>query len=184
VSTDDPAIAEVARAGGAETPFLRPAALADDHTPTVPVIRHALDALAAEGYYPQAACCLYATAPLVRAEDLRAGREVLREGVDYAVSVTSFAYPVQRALRMTTGGCLDMVDPAMRLVRSQDLEERYHDAAQFYWGWTRAWREERPIFAGAVLPVLLPRARVQDIDTPEDLELAKVLHAAAMVQRQ
>ena len=87
VSTDDVEIAETALKEGAEIPFLRPEALADDYTPTVPVIAHAVTALA---LVPETqVCCLYATAPLVRPNDLRAGYALL-DGPEYVMSITSF----------------------------------------------------------------------------------------------
>ena len=71
VSTDDAGIAEVARAEGAEVPFLRPADLSGDFTPTVDVIAHAVKAI--DAIKETSVCCLYATAPFVRASDLAEG---------------------------------------------------------------------------------------------------------------
>lgn len=176
VSTDDAEIAEVARDCGAEVPFLRPAELSDDHTPTIPVIAHAIAACGISD--PTAAvCCLYATAPFVRAADLRRGLELLEaeDGADFAFSVTSYAFPIQRALRLSPAGRVAMFQPEHFTTRSQDLEEAWHDAGQFYWGRSGAWVSGRPIFGPASLPVRLPRHRVQDIDTPEDWERAEWL---------
>ena len=64
----------------------------------------------------------------------------------------------------------------------EDLEEAFHDAGQFYWGRAEAWLEGRRIFAPHALPVLLPRHRVQDIDTPEDWERAEWLWRAMQAQ--
>ncbi|MBF5058086.1 acylneuraminate cytidylyltransferase [Alcanivorax sp. 521-1] len=179
VSTDDKGIAKVAREWGAETPFMRPPELADDHTGTLPVIAHALQWLADRGEAVETACCLYATAPFVRSEDLRAGRDRLNRGdVDYAFSVTRYAFPIQRALRITPEGRVGMFQPEHFSTRSQDLEEAWHDAGQFYWGRAVAWREQRPLFSEAAAPIELPRHRVQDIDTPEDWERAEWLFKA------
>lgn len=169
VSTDDPEIAVVARAEGAETPFLRPTHLSDDHTPTVPVIVHAADMFAAEGVAPTEVCCIYATAPFVQAADLRRGLDILVEsGAMFALAVTSFPFPIQRAMRLRQDGRVEMFSPEHALTRSQDLEEAYHDAGQFYWGTAAGWRAGRPIIGPDAAAVLLPRHRVQDIDTPED----------------
>lgn len=179
VSTDDKGIAKVAREWGAETPFMRPPELADDHTGTLPVIAHALQWLADRGEAVETACCLYATAPFVRSEDLRAGRDRLNRGdVDYAFSVTRYAFPIQRALRITPEGRVGMFQSEHFSTRSQDLEEAWHDAGQFYWGRAVAWREQRPLFSEAAAPIELPRHRVQDIDTPEDWERAEWLFKA------
>lgn len=182
VSTDDAETAELSRQFGAEVPFVRPAALADDFTGTVPVVAHAIGWLKDAGTDPSAVCCLYATAPFVQAADLREGLETLvRTGGDYAVSVTTYAYPIQRALRLTTSGRLEMLEPTHVSSRSQDLGETYHDAGQFYWGRSEAWLAGKEIFLADVAPVIMPRHRVQDIDTLEDWVRAESMFATSMV---
>lgn len=175
VSTDDGEIADVAQQYGATVPFMRPAALSDDHTGTIPVIRHAIEWIEVNTQrQPDVVCCLYATAPFVEAEDLCKGLSTLVEtGSDYAFSVTSYAFPIQRAIRLTPEGRVSMFNPEHFNTRSQDLEEAYHDAGQFYWGRAEAWKEGRMIFASGSAPVHLPRHRVQDIDTAEDWERAQ-----------
>lgn len=179
VSTDDSEIAEVAREWGAETPFTRPAALSDDYTGTIPVVAHAVEWLGEHDQAPQAVCCLYATAPFVQPPDLQVGWQALqREGVEYAFSVTSYAFPIQRALRLTANDRVTMFQPEHFTTRSQDLEEAWHDAGQFYWGSAAAWLKGNPIFTESAVPVRLPRHRVQDIDTPEDWQRAEWLFKA------
>ncbi len=174
VSTDDEEIAAVARQYGAQTPFVRPSELADDFATTGAVMRHAVAALLAEGL-PEI-CCLYATAPFVRPADLQRGLDTLRQsGGDYAFSVTSFPFPIQRALRLNGQGGVSMFQPENFAVRSQDLEEAWHDAGQFYWGTAEAWLAQKPIFNSRSSAVKLPRYRVQDIDTPEDWARAEMM---------
>lgn len=176
VSTDDEEIAEVARQCGAQVPFIRPASLSDDHTGTTAVVAHTINWFTEQGEATSHVCCLYATAPFVVAEDLRIGHKVLTEsGADYAFSMTSYAFPIQRAIRITTAGRVEMLAPQNFAIRSQDLEEAYHDAGQFYWGKASAWQQGNIIFSPASAPVLLPRHRVQDIDTPEDWLRAELL---------
>lgn len=184
VSTDDQEIAEIAQQYGAEVPFMRPAQLSDDHTGTIPVISHAIGWWEREtGHRLQDVCCLYATAPFVQPEDLCEGLLVLTDtGSDYAFSVTSYAFPIQRAIRLTSEGRVDMLYPEHFNTRSQDLEETFHDAGQFYWGRAEAWKDGRQIFTPASAPVPLPRHRVQDIDTPEDWERAQWLFQAWQAQ--
>lgn len=186
VSTDDDEIAAVAEAHGAEVPFRRPAALSDDHTGTIPVIAHAIDWLREQDERPEAVCCLYATAPFVQAKDLQAGLHALQGGddVDYAFSMTSYAFPIQRALRLTPQGRVAMSQPEHFHTRSQDLEEAWHDAGQFYWGRAAAWGNGLPIFSERAVPVMLPRHRVQDIDTLEDWQRAEWLFKAWQAQHQ
>lgn len=176
VSTDDAEIADVARTWGAEVPFVRPASLSDDHTGTIPVIAHAVEWVRAHGQAPTEVCTLYATAPFVRGQDLQQGLQMLLDqGGDYAFAVTSYAFPIQRAVRITQAGRVQMFDPAQFTTRSQDLEEAYHDAGQFYWGKADAWLQSAPIFSERSAPVMLPRHRVQDIDTPEDWLRAELM---------
>jgi pseudaminic acid cytidylyltransferase len=179
VSTDDAEIAEVARQCGAQVPFMRPAALSDDHTGTTAVIAHAIKWFAQQGQKPEQVCCVYATAPFVLPTDLRQGLAVLTDtGADYAFSVTSYAFPLQRAIHITGAGRVAMFNPENFNTRSQDLEEAYHDAGQFYWGQADAWLHNKMIFGDASAPVKLPRHRVQDIDTPEDWLRAEWLFKA------
>lgn len=184
VSTDDEEIAAIARSEGADVPFVRPASLANDHVGTTSVIRHAVEWFMKHGTSPEKVCCLYATAPFVQLPDLQRGLEILEaQKVDYAFSVTSFAFPIQRAIRITPKQKIEMFQPEHFMARSQDLEEAYHDAGQFYWGKARAWQLEKPLFSHQSAPVLLPRYRVQDIDTPEDWQRAEWLFKAMQAER-
>ncbi len=177
VSTDDEEVAVIAKSAGAQVPFVRPAALSDDYAGTVPVIRHAVEWLLNAGKDPKQVCCVYATAPFVSAIDILNGLSVLEAtGADYAFTVTSYAFPIQRAIRLIPGGRLEMFQPEQFTTRSQDLEEAYHDAGQFYWGNAGAWLEGKALFGPHAAPIILPRYRVQDIDTEEDWIRAELLH--------
>ena len=185
VSTDDDEIAAVAEAEGAEVPFRRPVALADDHTPTIPVIAQAIDAC--EAYYGDAAkevCCIYATAPFARGSDLCTGLNRLGEGrYSYVFPVASYPFPIQRALRRGSSGAVEMFSPENFTKRSQDLEEAWHDAGQFYWSLAQNWRDGVPIFGLSAYGLPLPRHRVQDIDTPEDWTRAELLFQALQARK-
>lgn len=180
VSTDDAQIAEVAREHGAQVPFMRPAALADDFTGTAAVIAHAIEALAQQGQVFDYACCIYATAPLLQGCFLREGFESLARHPErsFAFSVCEFGFPIQRALTLTDDGALSALYPEHRQTRSQDLPPAFQDAGQFYWGRSAAWLRGDVLYSEKSLPVLLPRHLVQDIDTPEDWCRAQYLYAA------
>ena len=176
VSTDDEEIAFIAKKYGADTPFVRPAELSDDHTGTAPVIAHAIEWHLTRGFDPIEICCIYATAPFLRSEDIILGQKTLDQSdVDFAFSVTSYAFPIQRAIKLRDDGRIEMFDPLQFQVRSQDLPEAFHDAGQFYWGTRDAWLSGMPIFGPKSVPIFLPRYRVQDIDTPEDWEQAELM---------
>ncbi len=179
VSTDDQEIADVAKEYGAEVPFMRPAELSDDYAGTISVIKQAIEWLIEHQQPPRLVCCLYATAPFVAVHDIRQGLEQLQQTMaTYAFSVTSYPFPIQRAIKITENGRVAMFNPEYFNTRSQDLEEAWHDAGQFYWGTAQAWLEERLIFSEDSVPVKLPRHRVQDIDTPEDWKRAEWLFRA------
>ncbi len=180
VSTDDAAIAETARQYGAQTPFVRPAELADDHAPTQPVLDHAVAWLAANEALVTAYCALYAN-PFTTAATIERGYDLLRRtpGACVVMGVTDFGYPIQRALRRGPDGRVSYLHPEYALTRSQDLEPAYHDAAQFYWhdlaAIAAAGARGEPVLAHGLV---IPRHLCQDIDTPEDWDLAERLYAA------
>lgn len=177
VSTDDEEIAQVARHFGAEVPFFRPTSLADDLTGTNAVVKHAIRWHEEQGLAVEYACCIYATAPFVQARYLREGFDLLiRSGRSFAFSVTAFPFPIQRALRVTDQRAIEAVFPENIFARSQDLEETYHDAGQFYWGRSDAFLLDEVVFSEASTPVFLPRHLVQDIDTPEDWHQAELMY--------
>ena len=179
VSTDDVEIAAVARACGAEVPFSRPAALADDHTGTTAVVAHATRWALNQDWPVEAVCCLYPTAPMVASTDIVEGMRMLSEGGwDFVLTVTTYASPIFRAFRQTPGGGIEMFFPEHFSKRSQDLPETLHDAGQFYWGQTEAWLSDKPLFGPGSGPLRIPRWRVQDIDTPDDWVRAEALFQA------
>lgn len=176
VSTDDKEIAELAIQWGAEIPFMRPAELSNDYAATTEVIAHATQWALDQGLDVEAVCCIYATAPFVQTEDLKRGWDTLNSGDwDYAFTVTDFAAPIFRSFKQTSEGGIEMFFPEHFATRSQDLPSALHDAGQFYWGRPAAWLQGKRIFDVRTKPVLIPRWRVQDIDTVEDWERAEIL---------
>jgi N-acylneuraminate cytidylyltransferase len=179
VSTEDHEIAEVARHFGAEVPFVRPRELADDYTGTTPVVAHAIRWLQDQAETPAAVCCIYATAPFLRPEDLQQGLTTLQEARwSYVFSATTSDFSIFRAFEKCSNGGLQMLFPQHFETRSQDLPEVLRDAGQFYWGTTQAWLENRRIFDIGSTVVMIPRWRVQDIDTPADWERAEIMWKA------
>jgi len=179
VSTDDDEIADIARQHGASIPFMRPAQLADDFTGTNAIVKHAVEWFQQHADRPEYACCIYATAPLLLPEFIQQGFDKLRQhDCAYAFSVSHYDFPVQRALRMRDDGLLDALYPEHINARSQDLEDAWHDAGQFYWGKAQAFIDEIPMMAGHAVGIPLPRYRVQDIDTEEDWRQAELMYQA------
>ena len=179
VSTDDNEIAEISLSHGAEVPFTRPERLSDDHTETIPVMKHAIEWQKENGDTPSYVCCIYATAPFTSGDDIRRGfNAIVEQDCNFAFAVTSFPFPIQRAIRVTAAQRIEMFQPEYYHSRSQDLEEAFHDAGQFYWGRADAWLKESVVFDNNATPIYLPRHRVQDIDTEEDWTRAEWLFRA------
>lgn len=180
VSTDDEEIAAIARKYNAEVPFIRPPELADDYTSTFDVVRHCILWCEDNNIYSDRYCCIYATAPFVKPETLKHGLSVLEESEkSFAFSVTPFEFPIQRALRLSDDGSIQAIWPENNIKRSQDLEDTYHDAGQFYWGLKEAFLEDIPLYSVESAPVILPKSQVQDIDTPDDWKRAEALFSIA-----
>ena len=184
VSTDSEKIAEVAKSCGAEVPFIRPTELADDFTGTVPVLLHALDWLNEHNFAADYFCCIYATAPFLQPEFIKRGFDLLKKKeATTAFSVTTFSYPIFRALKIGEDDRVEMFWPEHENSRSNDLPEAYHDAGQFYWGNTKRFLTEKKLFSSDSVPVILPRYLVQDIDTPEDWETAEKMYSVLQMNK-
>ena len=174
VSTDDEMIANVAREFGASVPFFRDASLSDDYATSTDVIK---DAIRRVNSSFSDVCCLYATAPLIRAEILKeAAGEFKKHEYKFLFSATAFDFPIQRAIKLDENARVSMFYPQFEKTRSQDLEPAFHDAGAFYFGKKEAWLECSALFAPHSKAYLLPRNLVCDIDTLEDFEFAKKLY--------
>lgn len=174
VSTDDEEFAEVARQYGASVPFYRSEATANDFAGTEDVILEVINEYQKRGQVYDNICCLYSTAPFVTAERLKEGFSLLGDNVDAAFTVVQYSYPVQRSLKKTDTGYVEMNFPQYYDARSQDLEPIYHDAGQFYFLKTKSFREEFTLWCKRTAPLVLSELEVQDLDTLTDWQLAEM----------
>jgi pseudaminic acid cytidylyltransferase len=181
VSTDSEEIARVALTTTSVRIIARPSELADDFTPTVPVISHAImeftkNAGRSNQLDALEVCCVYPINPFLNIKDLSSGLSILQTTPDisYVNSIVSFPYPIQRAVKLDPSGKIEMFNPSLALTRSQDLEEAFHDAGQWYWGKAQTWLTGDKLLFNSI-GVQIPRWRAQDIDTIEDWELAEKL---------
>lgn len=171
VSTDSAQIREIAEQCGAAVPFLRSDATAGDYATTDEVIAEVLREYARRGKQFDRFCCIYPTAPFLTPERLRTAMTMLGEA-ESVLPVVRFSYPPQRGFTVRNGEVVRWM-PEFASARSQDLEPVYHDAGQFYACRTEAfWRDETTDVRNMV-PLILPEAEVQDIDTPEDWDAAE-----------
>jgi pseudaminic acid cytidylyltransferase len=175
VSTDDEEIAQIARAWGAETPFVRPSELANDYTATVPVIGHAIESCRTLGWTFDQVCCIYPGVPFIRIDDLRGALALMNNSeADYCFPVADYPSAIQRALKLLSNGKTQPFYPEFEKTRTQDLESAYYDAGQFYWGKAEAWLSNPKVHSNG-LGYIIPNWRVVDIDTPEDWTRAEIM---------
>ena len=180
VSTDDAEIAAVARAQGAEIPFLRPRNLAEDDTPDLPVFKHALVWLAEhEGYRPDVVVHLRPTSPLRRPEQIQDALELLLAHPE-ADSVRSVSSPSQNPYKMWR-----VVDGEIRPLVPSELTEPYNAPRQMlpaaYWqngyvdvAWTRTILEKNSMTGSRILPLIMNDAFPVDLDSVELFEIAEM----------
>ncbi|WP_297969567.1 pseudaminic acid cytidylyltransferase [uncultured Campylobacter sp.] len=185
VSTDDEEIADVARNAGASVPFIRPKELSDDYTATGAVVEHAIKFLQARGDRIKFVCTIYATAPLIDEFYIKLGLEKLRaSNAKNAFSCTSMPFPIWRTFKIAKDGRCEMFWRENFAKRSQDLEEAYQDAGQFYWTNLDAPSSDEIFFGRDSIAIVLPRHLVQDIDTPQDWIRAEFLYEAVQKSRE
>ena len=179
VSTDSEEISTISKALGAEVPFIRPSNLSDDFTATAPVINHAIQYMSQNFQSVELACCIYATAPFIEASYIQDGlRKIIENEANFSFSVTTFPFPIQRAIKLNKKNKSEMFFPENLNKRSQDLEDSFHDAGQFYWGKSSAWLEGKRMFEDNSIPIIIPRHKVQDIDNEEDWIRAEIMFKA------
>ncbi len=149
--------------------------MSDDFVGTGEVVKDAINYLKDQEEY-EYVCTIYATAPLLQAKYLIEGFEKLKNSdAVHAFSATSMAFPIQRTFRVNESGRCEMFFPEHFLSRSQDLEEAYQDAGQFYWSKLNK-KSDEIMFGKDSIPIILPRYLVQDIDTLEDWQRAELMY--------
>jgi pseudaminic acid cytidylyltransferase len=175
VSTDDSEIKSVSEKNGAIVPFIRPANISDDHTPTVPVISHAIKEIDRLYKFVEYACCIYPCSPLILASDIVEAFNMLEStGEDFVYPVVEYPHPIFRSMRQSKKGKMEFIYPEHELTKTQDLETVFHDAGQFYWGRAEAWRQLKKMHTDG-LGMEIPSYRVVDIDTEDDWKRAELL---------
>ncbi len=173
VSTDDAEIAEIARSAGASIPFFRSAEMSGDYASTDDVIMEVLKEYEKRGLFFEAFCCIYPTAPFLTGKRLKDAMDLL-ETADSVMPVVPFSYPPQRGLIVNDKGFVERQFPEYATARSQDLQKIYHDCGQFYACRTAPFMKAGTTDVEKLVPLVLSEMEVQDIDTPEDWEIAEI----------
>ncbi len=172
VSTEDEEIAEAAAGFGAEIDE-RPEVLARDDAGVVDVCIDLLDREGRAGRRYEVMCCLYATAPLRDANDVRCVIDLLGPGCDFAMAVTHYDLPPWQALKSTEDGGLEPMWPELVARRSQEIPSLFVDNGSTYGVRVEAFMRRRSFYGPGLRGHLMPRRRSVDIDTAEDMALAE-----------
>jgi N-acylneuraminate cytidylyltransferase len=174
VSTDDPGIAEVARTHGAPVPFLRPPELAQDSTPTEPVLLHAIAELERSGYLPDAVILLQATSPARRSGAIDAAIERFeREDAESLVSVCE-----NHHFFWKNGQAPEALYDFRNRPRRQDIGEDarwYRENGSIYITRTHVLRAQRNRLGGKITMFLMSQAESWEIDTESDFRVLEAL---------
>jgi len=177
VSTDNEEISKLSSEFGASVPFTRPKRISNDFSGIKEVIAHAIDFFKLRNIQIDNICCLFATAPFARVEEIKTGFRLLNlvEKDRFVFTAAKFSFPIQRSFCLDNNKLALPFDKFATNERSQDLKDYYHDAGQFYWGTSEAWLSNKNFFEGS-MPLIIPSWRVQDIDTLEDWQRAELIY--------
>lgn len=174
VSTDDEEIARIAQRAGAQVPFRRSEATANDYATTDDVLLEVLAEYEKQGRNFTYMACIYPTAPFVTAAKLQEALRILQEEKAAGVMpVVRFSFPPQRGMAVRNDR-LAYCYPENAMKRSQDLEPMYHDCGQFYFYRTDMYRACRGDLEEGYFPIVVPETEVQDIDNESDWKLAEM----------
>jgi CMP-N-acetylneuraminic acid synthetase len=171
LSTDSEDIAAAGRRAGLDVPFMRPAALAQDDTPMLPVITHALDTLAATGWLPEIVVLLQPTSPLRRAEHVRAAVDELRRtGADSVVTVIEIPRHLSPdyVMRVEDGRLRPFLPEGARVTRRQDARPAYSREGTVYACWRSTIERHGSIYGDDCRPLVIEARDSLSIDSPED----------------
>ena len=180
LTTDSTEIAEVGRGAGLDVPFLRPAALSEDETPMLPVVQHALSALAADGWSPDIVVLLQPTSPLRRPDHVRSAVTLLQEtGADSVVSVVELPRHLSPdyVMRIENGTLRPFLPDGLRVTRRQDARPAYVRDGTVYAFRRDTLERFSDIYGSDCRPLLVPSAESLTIDTWDDWQAAERLLA-------
>lgn len=174
VSTDDEEIAEISKKYGASVPFFRSKDTSNDFATTSDVLLEVLEKYKSYKKCFNFFCCIYPCAPFITSGKLKVTFDILnKSNSESLIPVVKFSYPIQRAFRIKDE-VLNFIYPDSINKRTQDMEEAFHDAGQFYWMKTKAFLQNISLLTDKTMPYILSEKEVQDIDNEEDWSIAEI----------
>lgn len=174
VSTDDYEIAKIAKQFGATVPFMRSTKNSNDFATTYDVIEEVINQYKKQGIEFDEICCIYSCAPFISPEILvKALKKLVDNKFDSIFPVLKYSFPIQRALSKDNDKLTMIVEENLN-IRSQDLEESFHDAGQFYWCKTNKILANQKLFTSNTGGILISELEAQDIDNEIDWKLAEL----------
>ena len=180
LSTDSPEIADTGRRAGLDVPFMRPVTLASDDTPMLPVIQHALESLARDGWSPDMIVLLQPTSPLRRPDHIRDAVTTLRETkADSAVTVVEIPRHLSPdyVMRLDGGRLQPFLPEGARVTRRQDARPAYSRDGTVYAFWRATIERFGGIYGDDCRPLLIDARESLSIDSPADWDAAERLLA-------
>lgn len=179
LSTEDAEIADIGKSLGIDVPFMRPAELAEDSTPTFPVILHSVNELEARGEHYDAICLLQPTNPLRRAKDIDKCIDMLETtGADSVISVlpVPHTYNPKWVYWQSPDGEMTLSSGDIEPVtRRQDLPKAFHREGSIYVTRRSVLTEYGNLYGRDVRGYEIDEGYSINIDTPEDWRRAEDL---------
>jgi CMP-N-acetylneuraminic acid synthetase len=176
LSTDSERVADEGRRAGLDVPFIRPVELAQDDTPMLPVIEHAVTALTASGWEPEIIVLLQPTSPLRTGAHIRAAVQALRDtGADSVVTVVEVPRHLSPdyVMRIDADRLVPFLAEGSRIARRQDTRPAFVRDGTAYVFWTKTLREMHSIYGDHCHPLVIPADESITIDTPGDWDAAE-----------
>lgn len=172
VSTDDNEIAEIALSYGAKVPFMRSVENSNDYATTIDVIAEVIDSYKKNGKEFEFACCIYPCTPLLIKEKLNDSFHLLKNNdFDCVFPIVKYGFPIQRAVKVKND-LVEMFQPEYLITRSQDLEQSFHDAGQFYFFNVDKLIRKQKLLTDNTGYIELSEMESQDIDNLIDWKMA------------
>lgn len=178
VDTDSTQIAKIVKNYKAEVPFFRPKRLSHDKSKLSDTLSFTIKKLIKENIIISNSniCCIFPTAFLIKLNDIKkAYLSFLLNKPEYILAATKYNYSVRRSFEINKKQTINMLFPEYYSKRSQDINDVYHDAGQFYWGKSDTFIKKKRVITSKSIIYEISNKRVIDIDTMDDWNYAKLL---------